>query len=100
MPGKPFQSKLNPFLREIYELRGQVPPVSYQQIARLLKECHGVAVSANGVFSFVKARSRPRAVYAIAPAFVAHAPGVLPAPAEPAPAPAARRPRYTLSEDF
>ena len=102
MPGKPFQSKLNPFLREIYELRGQAPPVSYQQIARLLKERHGVEVSANGVFSFVKARSRPRAVYTIAPACVAHAPGVgRPAPAETALAPQQpRRPRYSLSEDF
>ena len=101
MPGKPFQSKLNPFLREIYELRGQAPPVSYQQIARTLKERHGVAVSANGVFSFVKARSRPRAVYTIAPAFVAHEPGLQrPVPTEPSSAPPARRPRYRLGEDF
>jgi len=106
VPGKPFQSKLNPFLREIYELRGQAPPASYQQIARLLKERHGLAVSANGVFSFVKARSRQRAVYAIAPAFVAHAPGLgRPAetPSAPAEAPSPRRPRrprYSLGDDF
>jgi hypothetical protein len=101
VPGKPFQSKLNPFLREIYELRRQAPPASYQEIARLLKERHGLEVSANGIFSFVKARSRPRVVYAIAPAFVAHAPGARsPALAEPpSPAPS-RRPRYTLGEDF
>jgi hypothetical protein len=102
VPGKPFQSKLNPFLREIYALRGQAPPVSYQQIARLLKERHGLEVSANGVFSFVKARSRPKAVYTIAPAFVAHAPGVgHPAPAEAVPGTQPpRRPRYRLDEDF
>ena len=103
MPGKPFQSKLNPFLREIYELRGQAPPISYQQIARHLKARHGLEVSANGIFSFVKARSRPRAVYATAPAFVVHGPGVRPATAEPSPAPQPaplRRPRYNLGEDF
>ena len=76
MPGKPYQSKLNPYLQEIHRLRSQTPPVSYQEIARILHEKYGVAVSPNGIFSFVKARSRPRAVYAIAPAFVAHAPGV------------------------
>jgi hypothetical protein len=103
VPGKPFQSKLNPFLREIYELRSQAPPVSYQEIARLLKERHDLQVSANGIFSFVKARSRPRAVYAIAPAFVVHGPGVRPVTAEPSPAPQPaplRRPRYNLGEDF
>jgi hypothetical protein len=119
MPGKPYQSKLNPYLQEIHRLRSQAPPVSYQEIARILHEKYGVAVSPNGIFSFVKARSRKRAVYTISPEFIAHAP----APAQPRPkvqelepvqpieqssgtffeppTPKPRRsPKYHLSEDF
>lgn len=119
MPGKPYQSKLNPYLQEIHRLRSQAPPVSYQEIARTLREKYGIAVSPNGIFSFVKARSRKRAVYTISPEFVANAP----APAEPRPkvekpeplrpnepfgkpffeppTPKPRRkPKYHLSEDF
>lgn len=119
MPGKPYQSKLNPYLQEIHRLRSQAPPVSYQEIARILHDEHGVAVSPNGIFSFVKARSRKRAVYTISPEFIAHAPAPVPArpkveepervqPGEPSsgaffepPTPKPRRkPKYHLSEDF
>ena len=119
MPGKPYQSKLNPYLQEIHRLRSQAPPISYQEIARILHRKYGIAVSPNGIFSFVKARSRKRAVYTISPEFIASAPvsGELrsrvedPEPARPAeppgssffepPAPKARRkPKYHLSEDF
>ena len=119
MPGKPYQSKLNPYLQEIHRLRSQAPPVSYQEIARILHEKHGVAVSPNGIFSFVKARSRKRAVYTIAPEFIANAPASgepRPGAEEPEPIRSAeppggsffepplpkprRKPKYHLSEDF
>ena len=119
MPGKPYQSKLNPYLQEIHRLRSQTPPVSYQEIARILHEKHGLAVSPNGIFSFVKARSRKRAVYTISPEFVANAPALgevrpkveNPEPIRPdepfggsffePPTPKPRRkPKYHLSEDF
>ena len=119
MPGKPYQSKLNPYLQEIHRLRSQAPPVSYQEIARILHRKYGLAVSPNGIFSFVKARSRKRTVYTISPEFIAN----VPAPGEPrprieepeparaaelpgssffeAPLPKPRRkPKYHLSEDF
>ncbi|MBW0001064.1 MAG: hypothetical protein JO015_18375 [Verrucomicrobia bacterium] len=119
MPGKPYQSKLNPYLQEIHRLRSQAPPVSYQEIARILHDKHGVAVSPNGIFSFVKARSRKRAVYTISPEFIANTP--VPAPPrskveEPEPvqrdepsggsffetptSKPRRKPKYHLSEDF
>jgi hypothetical protein len=117
MPGKPYQSKLNPYLQEIHRLRSHTPPVSYQEIARILHENYGVAVSPNAIFSFVKARSRKRAVYTISPEFIAHAPASAqtppkaPEPVEPdepsggsffePPTPKPRRkPKYHLSEDF
>lgn len=119
MPGKPYQSKLNPFLQEIHRLRNQAPPVSYQEIARILHEKHGLAVSPNGIFSFVKARSRKRTVYTISPEFIANAPAPAesrpgaaePEPVLPADQPAGaffeaprskprRKPKYHLSEDF
>jgi hypothetical protein len=119
MPGKPYQSKLNPHLQEIHRLRSQTPPVSYQEIARILYDRHGVTVSPNGIFSFVKARSRKRAVYTISPEFIANTsargeprPKVEePEPVRPAEQPGGsffepptpkprRKPKYHLSEDF
>ena len=119
MPGKPYQSKLNPYLQEIHRLRSQAPPVSYQEIARILHEKHGLAVSPNGIFSFVKARSRKRAVYTISPEFIASAPVSVeprpraegPEPVRPAEPPGSsffepptpkprRKPQYHLSEDL
>jgi hypothetical protein len=48
MSGLPFRSKLAPFEQEIVELRRKRPPVSYREIAQLLKERHGVEVTING----------------------------------------------------
>ena len=58
MSGLPFRSKLAPFEQEIVELRRQRPPVSYRQIVQLLKEQHGVEVTINGVFAFLRTRRK------------------------------------------
>ncbi len=58
VPGKPYQSKLSPYEEELYALlkRG----MSYRRIAETLNERHGLGVSHNAVFSYVKAASRKR----------------------------------------
>ena len=58
MSGLPFRSKLAPFEQEIIELRRKRPPVSYRQIVQLLKERHGVEVTINGVFAFLRTRRK------------------------------------------
>mgnify|MGYP001337942322 CR=1 FL=1 len=58
MSGLPFRSQLAPFEREIVELRSQRPPVSYRRIVELLKERHGVDMTINGVFAFLRTRRK------------------------------------------
>ena len=58
MSGLPFRSKLAPFEQEIMELRRKRPPVSYRQIVQLLKEQHGIEVTINGVFAFLRTRRK------------------------------------------
>lgn len=55
---KPFQSVLIPFEEEIRGLRRRRPPVSYAEIAHILNQRHGIAVTYNAVFNFVKVRSK------------------------------------------
>jgi hypothetical protein len=55
---KPFQSVLIPFEEEIRALRSRRPPVSYAEIARILNQRHGIAVTYNAVFNFVRVRSK------------------------------------------
>lgn len=57
MPGKPYQSKLTPYRKEIAELRKPWPPTTYKEIARVLKERHGLDVTPNSIWSFVKTRA-------------------------------------------
>ena len=57
MAGKPYQSKLNPYLQEIAELRKGWPPTPYKEIAAILNKAHpGLNISPNAVWSFVKMR--------------------------------------------
>jgi hypothetical protein len=65
MPGKPFQSKLEPFYEFIRE--GRSKRWSYQKIAEVLTHEKGLSVSANAVFSFVKVRARRRRLYVLPP---------------------------------
>ena len=65
MPGKPFQSKLEPFYEFIRESRSK--RWSYQKIADVLTREKGLAVSANAIFSFVKVRAKRRSLYALPP---------------------------------
>ena len=65
MPGKPFQSKLEPFYEFIRESRSK--RWSYQKIADVLTREKGLVVSANAVFSFVKVRAKRRSLYALPP---------------------------------
>jgi hypothetical protein len=63
MPGKPFQSCLIPYRSEIESLREQRPPVSYAQIAVLLRERHGLDIQRAAIAKFIKVRSGGRKVY-------------------------------------
>lgn len=61
MPGRPFQSKLEPhreFIRECRRKRW-----SYREIAKAIQEQFGMKVAPNTVFSFVKVRSKPLHMY-------------------------------------
>jgi hypothetical protein len=63
MSGKPYQSKLNPHIRRIAELRRTRPPTPYKEIANILNKEHPeLNVSHNAVWAFVKARSKGRKV--------------------------------------
>jgi hypothetical protein len=63
MPGKPFQSKLEPFYGFIRECRTK--RWSYARIAETITRDHGMSVSANAVFSFVKVRAKGRKLYTL-----------------------------------
>ena len=63
MPGKPFQSKLEPFYDFIRMCREK--RWSYPRIAAAITADHGIKVSANAVFSFVKVRSKNRRIFAL-----------------------------------
>lgn len=58
MPGKPYQSKLKPFEPLVFALLDEGR--SYRDIARELHDRHGVGVTHNAVFSFVRSRRAGR----------------------------------------
>lgn len=61
MPGRPFQSKLEPHLDFIRDCRKK--RWSYRRIAQAIGEQFGMKVSPNAIFSFVKVRSKPLRMY-------------------------------------
>jgi hypothetical protein len=65
MPGRPFQSKLEPHLDFIRDCRKK--RWSYQRIAQAIGEQFGMKVSPNAIFSFVKVRSKPLRMYQLVP---------------------------------
>jgi hypothetical protein len=69
---KPFQSQLVPHLQFIEELRARRVP--YSQISAELISRVGLKVAASTIHAFVKARSRRRDVFNIAPATARPAP--------------------------
>jgi len=56
MPGKPFQSKLLPFESEVDALLAAGR--SYRQVAEEVNRLHGLYITHNAVFSFVKSRRK------------------------------------------
>jgi hypothetical protein len=62
--GKPFQSKLEPVADVIRDLRRHRK--SYREIAQILREEHGITVDRTTIWSFVKVRSNPCRVIAMA----------------------------------
>lgn len=63
-PGKPFQSKLRPYIELIRQWRRQRK--TYRHIATLLHDEQGVNVDHTTIFAFVKSRSRRRKVFTMA----------------------------------
>ncbi len=59
-----FQSKLEPFAQIIRELRRRRK--SYREVAQILRDEHQITVDRTTIWSFVKVRSRPRRVIAMA----------------------------------
>jgi hypothetical protein len=59
MPGKPFQSKLKPYETELREILAS--GVGYRGAAQEINRRHGLDVSHNAVFSFLKSRPGPLA---------------------------------------
>jgi len=56
--GKPFQSKLEPVIEIIRDLRRHRK--SYRQIAQILRYKHGIVADRSTIWSYVKVRSKPR----------------------------------------
>ena len=54
MPGKPYQSKLQPYEDELFSFLDQ--GLSYRQAAEALNHRHHLSITHNAVFSFVKTR--------------------------------------------
>ena len=79
MPGKPFQSKLNPHMEFIRESRAR--GLGYREIAAELRSRFGLHTAPANVFSFVKVRARRRPVFALPERETA-----IVAPSRPAPA--------------
>jgi len=61
MSGKPFQSKLVPFEKEIFVLLESGR--SYRQVAEDLNRLHGLVVTHNAVFSFARSRQTTKLFY-------------------------------------
>ncbi len=80
MTGKPFQSILIQYQKEIAELRGRKPPVSYAQISELLRQKYGLSIRRGAIAKFVKRRSGGRKVYYFRREVEAKKPAVKPTP--------------------
>jgi hypothetical protein len=63
MPGKPYQSVLIPYEKEIIILRRRRPPMPYAQIADLLRQEHGLVIQPPAIYKFLKVRSRSNKVF-------------------------------------
>jgi hypothetical protein len=60
-----YRSQLIPHQEEISILRRTNPPTPYRTIAQILNAKYQLTVTYNGVWQFVKARSKGRKVYAM-----------------------------------
>jgi len=58
MPGKPYQSCLIPFEREIIAERRKNPPVPFSQIAKYMEERHQIKIGGPAIRSFLQTRAK------------------------------------------
>jgi hypothetical protein len=63
MSVKPYKSTLIPYEDEILSMRHQRPPMTYSEIAEVLRQRHQISVCRETIFKFIKVRSRGRKVY-------------------------------------
>jgi hypothetical protein len=63
MPGKPYRSRLIPYQNEIVALRRRKSPMTYEQIAELLRQKYNLSIQAPAIFKFIKMRSRGRKMF-------------------------------------
>jgi hypothetical protein len=56
-PGRPWQSRLIPYEKEILELRRRRPPVPFSQIVTHLSDRYGIKVHLDTIHNFVKVRA-------------------------------------------
>jgi hypothetical protein len=89
--GKPYQSKLLPYIDEIRALRSTWPPTPYREIAAIFKQKYGLDVDRTTIFSFVKVRSGRRKSWVYGPLSKKDQPSVAAPPATAALSPALER---------
>jgi hypothetical protein len=63
MPGKPYQSVLIPYEKEIIVLRRRRPAVPFAKIAEFLRQEYGLVIQPPAIYKFLKVRSRSRKVF-------------------------------------
>jgi hypothetical protein len=56
-PGRPWQSRLIPYEKEILEFRRRRPPVPFSQIVTHLSDRYGIKVHLDTIHNFVKVRA-------------------------------------------
>jgi hypothetical protein len=102
MPGKPYQSSLNPYRDEIFALRRKKPPISYARIAAILQQKYGLKVRRAAVGKFVKVRAKGRKVYFFKEEISARPPVVVPSEKIKTESAAQQRPffNYTPSDRY
>jgi uncharacterized protein (DUF4415 family) len=58
MPGKPYQSCLVPFEKEIIAERRKNPPMPFSQIAKYMEDMHQIKIGGAAIRSFLQTRAK------------------------------------------
>jgi hypothetical protein len=78
MAGKPYKSRLIPYQNEIAALRRRKPPMTYDQIAELLRQKYNLSIQGPAIFKFIKVRSRGRKMFSFGKDITVRKPASIP----------------------